>query len=414
MPNLLSPSPPNIFSLVWAFPLLAPYLLNSSEFIAPVSDKTRYLIIFNILIFYYFAGLLYLFGFRASKEKVRFAISSINFLSFSSKIDLLIKLWITVYIVNIIGSGGLPLAWAVLGVEKSYADFGLPTIGGLGGMLRAFILSACYLLWLHSDLPRQKRLKYLNFGIILILSAFVLEMARGNGVVLILHPIALHLMITRIRWITYPKWMLAAILLIIILGAIQVIRHNDGLNQLRLYAESSGFYNSEGFGVILIPAIMYTAVPIVNLDLNVDISPDLKFEPYYSIKSLVPSLIRDTIYEQGDYGELVNDAHNVSTFYAPLVRDYGLYGAAITVTLMLLLVSLVYAKAMSGSLYFIMIYPPLFMSICLSFFFLYFTTLIVLLYPVLVVWSLKGGVWQRPSPSNYNRQQALVNTRHLL
>ena len=47
-------------------------------------------------------------------------------------------------------------------------------------------------------------------------------------------------------------------------------------------------------------------------------------------------------------------------------------------------------KARRGSLFHFFFWPPLFMSTFLSFFALFFTSLVVLLYPVLVWFFLRG------------------------
>jgi len=148
----------------------------------------------------------------------------------------------------------------------------------------------------------------------------------------------------------------------------------------------------------LIPAVMYISIPVINTDLNIQSSDFIKFQPYYSLQGFLPTVVRDFIFESGDYGVLVNEANNVSSYFIPFIRDYGLLGAYIAVSLILFMAAYFYSKAKQGSLFFILSYPPIFMSVTLSFFSLFFTSLVVVLYPFLVYWSLKGVLIKHKIP----------------
>lgn len=391
-PKAITLSPQNIFLLVWTPPLLAPYVFVDNPIISFVSSQTASLVFFNIGIFYIFGFIFWLAGVRGGTKRVRLAVGRIDFPKFIKKIDLLFKLWCVVYLVNIVGSGGFPLLWVVLGDPRTYADFGLPTLGGLGNMLRAFILSACYLIYYESQLPRRTRIRYAALGIFLVLTAFLLETGRGNGVVLILHPVAFHFLLNKFTFSRLVKWFVAVGCFLLMLGSIQLIRYTDGIDKLQSYAENSGFVDINIFELLLVPSVMYISAPIVNTDLNVRISPPLQFSPYYSLQGIAPTVIRDRIFERGDYGELVNEANNVSSYYIPFIRDFGVVGAAIAVSVFTLITAYCYAMARQGRIHYVLIYPALFMSITLSFFSLFFTSLVVVLYPFIAIWSLRGCV----------------------
>jgi oligosaccharide repeat unit polymerase len=348
----------------------------------------------NIVIFYCLALTLYCIAFiykknLGSEELAVTALGAINFKNFEKKNRILLYVFLLTYLVNIIGSGGVPIFWVLTGDERTYVDFGLPTLGGLSNMLRAFLLTSCYLIYSYSDLSLKIKRKYLMLGVGLILSAFLLETGRGNGVVLLLHPIGLFMLLHKFRLTDFIVGVILCIVFLMGLGAIQMIRYGEGIESLKKYAENSGMQDVEGPALLLVPAINYMAVPVVNLDLNVIKSPAINFSPYYSVQALLPTVIRDHIFEKGDYGELINSANNVSSFYIPLVRDFGIFGAILFVTFFQFLVITVYIKAQRGSIFCILFWPPLFMSLVLSFFSLYFTSLVVVLYPALVFYITK-------------------------
>jgi hypothetical protein len=222
-----------------------------------------------------------------------------------------------------------------------------------------------------------------------------METGRGNGVVLLLHPIAFYLLLNRFGYFQILGQVLVGLVFILFLGGIQLVRYTDGLEKLKLYAESSGFNDATNIELLIIPTVMYVATPLINADLNLKSSELIKLDPYYSLQGIVPTVVRDYFFERGDYGELVSEANNASSYYIPFVRDFGVIGAFVMVSVISLIVAYCYARASQGSIYFILSYPPIFMSTVLSFFSLFFTSLVVLLYPMVVIWSLHGCLIKR-------------------
>lgn len=380
-------SPHNLFLFTWLFPLLAPYLLESITTLY-ISEQTKYLIYFNILFFYFISFFFYSIGFKNKDLAIKNSIKNINFALLEKRFYILFKTWLIIYLINIIGSGGIPLLWSLTGDTRTYVDFGLPTLNGLGNLFRAFLLTLCYFFIFHGSINKKNRYKLI--AVLLIFSAFILEMARGNGVVLLLHPIGLYFLIHKISFFHIIKWLFFIIFFLFFLGFIQSIRYTDGIEGLKNYAINSGFETTNSLSIFFVPAITYIAVPIVNTDLTVKTVSDLRFSPYYSIQSLIPTFIRNSILEKGDYGELINEANNASTFYVPLLRDYGYFGTIIITTLIQFICAWWYYKARTGHIFYILSWPPFFMSIALSFFSLFFTSLVVILYPVLTILMLKN------------------------
>jgi oligosaccharide repeat unit polymerase len=388
----LTISPQILFTVVWLIPLAMPYFIVDNLILTPVGAKTVILVLSNIIILYLFSFIFWLYGLRGSYLKANVALQKINFKKFARNIDKIILLWLAVYAINIFGSGGIPLLWIFQGDPRTYSDFGLPTMGGFGNMLRAFLLSSCYIIYFYSNLDIRNKRYYSYIGFFLILTAFLFETSRGNGLVLILHPIGLYCLLNDFKVSKIVKLIFISFICILILGGVQVLRYSDGVDNLFKFAENSGFINPNIIEALLIPALIYSSVPIINLDLNIQTSEFLKFQPYYCLAGFLPTIIRDKIFVKGDYGELINEAHNVSSYFIPFIRDFGVLGTFFAVCIISAIVTYCYARSRAGNLNYMFSYPPIFMSVFLSFFSLYFNSLVVLLYPLVVVWALRGCI----------------------
>ena len=129
----------------------------------------------------------------------------------------------------------------------------------------------------------------------------------------------------------------------------------------------------------------------MNMDLNLKDADDFKFSPNKSITLLLPSFIRDYLAgEQSSpekYGLLVSEAYNTTSFLTPLIQDFGRFGALFVTFLFLSISGYVYSKAREGSLFYTLLWPPIFMSLLFSAFTLYFLALVVVLYPVVVTFT---------------------------
>lgn len=369
-------------------PLVIPHFIQFG-IIQEITKETQYLVVANILIFFVLFTTVKVALGDYRKNFANIILIKINVGKIERRTLFLFRIWILVYLINIIFSGGLPIYWVMSGDSRTYVDFGLPTLGGLGNMIRAFVLSVCYVIYFHTESINKS--KFLKIGLFLLASAFILETGRGNGVVLLLHAIAFFAFLNRVTWLGVAKVVTSVFVFMLFLGYIQMFRYGAGIESLVAYAENSGFDNQDTVSLLLIPTLLYVVAPIINIDLNVAVSPLLKFEPYYSLQGLLPTVLRQELFSgEKDYGLLVNEGHNVSSIYIPFIRDYGIIGAFIIVTFIQFIVCYVFVKARRGSLFHFFIWPPLFMSIFLSFFALFFTSLVVLLYPVLVWFFVRG------------------------
>ena len=68
---------------------------------------------------------------------------------------------------------------------------------------------------------------------------------------------------------------------------------------------------------------------------------------------------------------------------------YILIGGLFIASFLLILTSWIYSKAKEGNLFYILIWPPFFMSLILSSFNSYFFSLVVITYPLMIILFLK-------------------------
>ena len=120
------------------------------------------------------------------------------------------------------------------------------------------------------------------------------------------------------------------------------------------------------------------------MDLNLSNSPDFSIGLNYSLTNILPSALKNflSLNQDDKYGLLVTDVFNTTSFLTPLILDFGAIGGLLIASLFLILTAWIYIKAKEGAIFYILIWPPLFMSLVLSSFNLFFLSLVVVIYPL--------------------------------
>ena len=312
----------------------------------------------------------------------------LNFNSLSSLIKLFVVLHFLTVILSILYSSGFPLYWVITGDPRTYVDYGIPTIFGLGNLLRAYGMVGCLILYLFGS-KKQKRLSiYSSFYF--IFTAFFLELSRGNGAVMLAHPLGFYFLIRKISFKNVSVVLLSALIFIPFFSFLQILRYGDfEFEKLNEQLLNAGISDASIINLVFTPAALYASTPIMNMDLNLQNAPDFKFSPDKSFSLLLPTFIRNYLSPaEGDrekYGLLVSSAYNTSSFLTPLIIDFGRFGALFLVFIFLSVSGFIYSRAREGSVYYALLWPPFFMSLLFSAFTLYFLALIVVLYPVLLM-----------------------------
>ncbi len=369
---------------------MRPFLLYFAVWILPLTSASWFISDFNIgitdfslsyviglLLLFFIISILFSFIFPNKLYKAPRALISEKFNPEKSiKLQFqLIIIWYILFLLEILYSGGLPVMW---GGEKGYSDFGIPTIHGLSNMLRGLIFSNIVLLHLIGiRVPKWITL----MSVLPIISALVLEQSRGAFAMLLLFavgPMAIFMKISLFRIIKYSTLL---IMLGVTFSSFQFLRYAESpMEEMSLIF--SLVIDGDFYKYLIEPLANYIATPIFNAGLNIDVADNFGLVPNETTSSLVPSVIRELMLpsSENDYGVLLNEAFNTTTFITPFVRDFGLIGAYIVIGAFFFYCTYVFFKARNGSVEHIIKLSPLMMCLGLSFFTSYLTSLLVIIY----------------------------------
>ena len=197
-----------------------------------------------------------------------------------------------------------------------------------------------------------------------------------------LGPIAIFMKLTIFKVARYGAFLL---LFLVVFSAFRFIRYSDSpLQEMLLIANLA--IEGEFYKYLIEPAANYIATPILNAGLNIDNVDNFGFVPVETMSTLVPSSLQSILVQTGaasfetDYGVLVNEMFNTTTFVTPFVRDFGLVGGFIVISSFFIYTTYVFFKARSGSVEHIIKLSPLMMCLALSFFTSYLTSLVTVVY----------------------------------
>lgn len=294
-------------------------------------------------------------------------------ISFQSKLS---YLWLTIFLLEVLFSGGLPVFWS----SKGYESFGIPTIHGFSNMIRGLIASNVALfLILKFHIPKHLILVFL----FTLFSALILEQSRGAFIMTICFALGPIILFMNIGPRNIFRIILAALFIVPLFSVFQFLRYSDSpITELQLILELAKS-SEEAYQYFLEPVLNYIASPVLNAGLNIDTGKLFNFSPSTTVQSLVPGFIAGNLFTSNsevDYGLLINEAFNTTTFITPFILDYGLVGATIIISSFLFFSSYVYAKARSGSVKHIIAFSAISVCIILSIFTSYITSLVIIVY----------------------------------
>jgi len=388
-----------LFFGVWALPLTSAFWYESPYSIGLSLLSQFYMAVLVATVFIFSLLLSFIFRKKPSIDVIKSRFSEHKAIRFQSSC---IKIWFCIFVVEFIASGGAPIMWDS---NRGYGDFGVSTLHGFSNMLRAMIF-AHFVLFRCLNFQMSKRITVLS--ILPLLMALFVEQSRGAFVMtgcFALGPILLFLRPTVWKTLRIIVWVPV---LVMTLSVFQFLRYADSpVDELLSIADFVSDYDSAN-EKLLMPVFNYIATPALNAGLTIDESPLINFTPNYSIQGLVPSPVRALIWDmeagQKDYGELVSDAFNTSTFITPFVRDFGVIGSGLFFIIFFFMCTFTYNKAKCGSIVNIVRLPPLLMCVALSFFTSYVTSLVTVLYIV-----ISGPVARRMMHSRPVRDPSALN-----
>ncbi len=380
-------SPIFIFLVPWTFGSIATFFLSDNAPIFNDLSSTGAWYLSLVMLFLLYSILIFNIQRRERVDIENIILKKLNFFSLRSLVRLIVISHLALTFLATLYSSGFPLYWVIIGDVKTYANYGIPTISGLGNMIRAFGLVGSLILYLYGSKKQKKTGLY--SAIYFVTSAFFIELSRGNGSVLIAHAIGFYFLVRKLNLRNIFFTCLAIIVFLPFFSFLQILRYGDfDFQKANQQLINVGFVETSSLNIILTPLVLYSTTPIMNMDLNLKEAPDFKFAPNLSVANLVPTFIRSLIYTRDNIGNecsiLISCAHNTTSFLTPLIIDFGRYGALFITIIILSISSYIYSKAREGSLYYILLWPPIFMSLIFSSFNMYFFSLVVILYPALL------------------------------
>lgn len=351
---------PNIlFIVIW---ILVIYLhsLHALEIYLDVDHYSISFIYINLV--YAIFLLMYQFFYFKNKNYRELIIIKINknFQSIDLYIRRLLLVYLNISILDIIYSGGIPILWNYMGIEKDYTLYGIPTLHGLANGIVFFTLTLMFSLTL---LLKDNR--YIKF-ILLIFLWQIFILSRGVIMVSIAQLLCVYILFTKQ---TKSKWLIIIfimILLIIAFGYLGDIRQGSNPYYGLLNYEWLDFFHKLPSGFLWF--YVYFTSGFNNLIYNTAII-DPNYLPFYSFSKLLPSIYYALIdvSKSGDSFEFINAGLNVSTIYAGFYSDFG-YLSFIPVLFIQYFSFRFYTGAISGSLSDCISYAVFFQAILLSFF----------------------------------------------
>lgn len=360
--------PDFIFSLVW----LTTMVLNFSFqtiYTVPANIKVTLLIFSNIIgsiaIYYFFNTKVY----RMAKSQIT-PVNVVQLNQLKKWTYIIVSIWFVGFAINIAFSKGVPLYWKLIGDSRTYTEFGVPSFSGLLNAIRLFSSVSLMIILIH-------RFKIIDaFLLVVLLVSSLLELSRGNFTFLLLTVLGVIFLYKRFNWKMILLFLLGILGFLVFFGYLGNIRGSSGeINSI--LSENSIFKNIPN---IFIWGFTYITSPLNNLNYAAEwINPT--FWPRYTTIGLVPTVVRESLFGVLTYPIHIADASlNATTFYSPLIADFGFGFTFIIVTLIQIYMTIIYLKAKSGKLMAALMYPILLSSIMLSVFYMYLFTLMVIFY----------------------------------
>jgi oligosaccharide repeat unit polymerase len=279
--------------------------------------------------------------------------------------DRLFLLWLFLFLVDAVYTGGAPLIWLITGDSKNYTEPGIPTLKGLTHTLY-FFFSIIYIV-------SSRYHKVNNLKILLIVAYPFLMLSRDLLLVLLLQTFCTFFFYKSIKIRQIFYLLLGAIFIAIIFGVIGNIRNNNPnpFNALIspeyetiFYALPSGFtwlyiYITSGFNNILIT--------IGTFQQSNNFS-----DIFYN---LVPGFLKNVFFLDREQSPLItNESLNVASYYSGYVSSFGIYAAVLGGIILQMVSCYFYNLSKNMNLGYVIAYSIMFSCICISIFFDAFLT----------------------------------------
>ncbi len=260
---------------------------------------------------------------RKSVGPIVLPMSPARLAALDLRLSQMLKFWFVMTLVEIVFSGGVPLYWLYIGSDKTYFDFGLPSLHGL---LNALILSCSMMSFFLSRYSTRTLYKWVPW----LLCVWGIVVVSRNLIVVNLLQIALLHLLTRppMKMKNIAMGLLALCLFVLGFGALGDARSGaEAFVALALPSENYPDYLPSG----VLWLYIYITTPLNNLVHQiVAVGPEWNWGLTNAMSLLLPTVIRNLFYDAQDFfkGDLISEAFNVSTAFLDIYKDIGLLGVA--------------------------------------------------------------------------------------
>ncbi len=313
-------NPLTVFNGVW-FAALLLYHLELTAFPSGLSERGFQVFMlmyasFNLCYFYFL-----LVNFFLVKKINGLGKFKLNFLS-ADRILKMFNLWLGIILLEVIYSKGFPLLWSAIGISKSYASFGIPTVHGFVNSLAWVISMSAFIHYLDTDSRKEKKSMVKIIAVLCV--GYIMLLARQTIVTGFVQIFAILLLK---RKVSLKTLLSIGILGIILFGIAGNIR--SGADHFRMVAGITSGIPDFLLGFYWV--YMYVATPVGNV--NSLVNYRLVFSNgLVMTKAVLPTVLMGILFGASRFTYhdfLVNKAFNVSSFLLVPYLDFGFYGVAV-------------------------------------------------------------------------------------
>lgn len=302
--------PSFIFNLVWFVTLLL-YELKLSYLQHNLSNRTVLIFYCCVFSFNIIVWLLEKVHYKPSKKVQSFIDNSLQ-KSVDSKIKMAKWIAIIIFVIQIIYSGGVPLIWKIIGVPKTYFDFGIPSING--AFCGLIILLGAY----SFGKKTPDKYIYLTMGL-LMLSRQVMLSLIIEGIILSI--------IIRKDGMNFKK--IIIIIMCLILGFTLIGNFRSGNKEMDKVFYAKEQYQNIPTSIKWIYS--YMTFSISNFNNLVDMTDGGVNYGSTILSDLLPTVVLNKVNIKQNFSEnyLISLNYTVSTYLPPLYLDFGIIGVSI-------------------------------------------------------------------------------------
>ena len=308
--NLLS-----MYNLIWAIVIVL-YLFQLSGLQTNLSNETIKLFILTTLCFSLFFIIFYKISiYKNVKEENKKSVSQ-------NIITKMFIFWIFVEIIEVIYSGGIPLIWLFTNNEKTYMDFGIPSIHGFMNAIGLVILMlAFYSIVATKDQKNKRSNIFIIIFVLLVYTVYITRQVVISGLIqmLIIYIFTDHKL-------NIKKVLLYSFFGIILFGILGNIRtgYNSFLSVSLIKTKVSPIF--VGFYWVY----MYLTMSVSNINNAVVLGINHYGGIQYLAQVYLPTIISNTIFTSESIAVpsvLVSKAYTVSGYYIFFYTTFGKIGA---------------------------------------------------------------------------------------